>query len=763
MSFLIQRTVGRNLTLTQVTRESLRIGRGTNQDLRSENPAVALEHAIIELDAAGYLITDKGSITGTYLNGKPVESSRLAKGDAIEIGDLRLEIQVADATKPLFLRVVPARSTINITDDEEDEAQAAPVAAGARVVKSKKIDYVDAYRLKRPWLTKLGLTAFLAIVVLTTIGDFLIRPERQTLFMPGRVSSAHSRLIAQNCDMCHTPFKSVSAQKCMNCHPMDVHARFEVNPPGCFTCHSEHRGQAKLAAMSDQRCVNCHSDLGTHSSAAGSELASRKFAQDRYAFAEIAKIAAFSETAHPEFAYPNDPNTLRFNHKLHLGPKGIFNAKGQREVLECKGCHELVETRGKADPVAIDFEQHCQRCHLLTFTSRYPNAQVPHGGDPGNLYGFVATYSGDPTIATRSPDEIRRILATRRTVTPGQNAIVEAEAVIKTKCQKCHDVVRTANRLAVRPPVIRTQWLTHARFTHTSHRTTPCETCHGGAKQSVATGDVLMPTRANCTGCHAPDANVARAASTCVTCHEYHLRPQRPVITASLAQAGMGGLGSGGRMLQGILLAVIVILLLVVLVPVGIALFQRLKPERSAVAPPKAAPRPQPPLRDIPTQKMVAPDIPTDKVAPKQPAARPPDIAPPPQQPSPSAGATVMAPLPQMTQVDARGAGTEMVQWYGLLNCTSGPLEGQRFVIEESGLWIGRDPGMSQVVVADSKVSKRHVRILPRDGKVWAIDEGSTNGTFLQSAPGQRITEVQLKRGDTLILGDNAATFVYQI
>ena len=83
MSFLIQRTSGRNLTLTQIHGEVLRIGRGTNQELRSENPAVALEHALIESDVAGYLITDKGSITGTYVNKKPVETSRLGKGDAI--------------------------------------------------------------------------------------------------------------------------------------------------------------------------------------------------------------------------------------------------------------------------------------------------------------------------------------------------------------------------------------------------------------------------------------------------------------------------------------------------------------------------------------------------------------------------------------------------------------------------------------------------------------------------------------------------------
>ena len=122
-------------------------------------------------------------------------------------------------------------------------------------------------------------------------------------------------------------------------------------------------------------------------------------------------------------------------------------------------------------------------------------------------------------------------------------------------------------------------------------------------------------------------------------------------------------------------------------------------------------------------------------------------------------------PVPQIAQTridvdDAGPAGTEMVQWNGLLHCTSGPLEGQRFIIEDEGLYIGRDPSLAKIVIPDTRVSKRHLRIVPRDGKVWAIDQGSTNGTFLKD---QRITEVQLKRGDTLVLGDNAATFVYQI
>ena len=213
-------------------------------------------------------------------------------------------------------------------------------------------------------------------------------------------------------------------------------------------------------------------------------------------------------------------------------------------------------------------------------------------------------------------------------------------------------------------------------------------------------------------------------------------------------------------MLQGILLAVIVILLLVVLIPVGIALFQRLRPER---VPPAPAPRgsagqpvPQAPTAKIPRPE-IRPDAPTDRVS-RPAAGAPPDL--PPETPPPAVASTRVLVLETKPSGDEGASGTEMMQWNGMLHCTSGPLEGQRFIIEDDGFYIGRDPVLSNVVIADSRVSKRHVRILPRDGKVWAIDEGSTNGTFLK---GQRITEVQLKRGDTLVLGDDAATFVYQI
>ena len=42
MSYVLQRVTARGLVLNQVSGDMLRIGRGTNADLRSDNPAVSL-------------------------------------------------------------------------------------------------------------------------------------------------------------------------------------------------------------------------------------------------------------------------------------------------------------------------------------------------------------------------------------------------------------------------------------------------------------------------------------------------------------------------------------------------------------------------------------------------------------------------------------------------------------------------------------------------------------------------------------------------
>lgn len=98
------------------------------------------------------------------------------------------------------------------------------------------------------------------------------------------------------------------------------------------------------------------------------------------------------------------------------------------------------------------------------------------------------------------------------------------------------------------------------------------------------------------------------------------------------------------------------------------------------------------------------------------------------------------------------GSGTEPAS--PTLLCTSGPLAGRKFEIGPAGLVIGRDPSMSQVVVADPQVSRRHAWVGLHDGNLVASDRGSANGTFINGA---RIRESKLRAGDRLELGSAVA------
>lgn len=99
---------------------------------------------------------------------------------------------------------------------------------------------------------------------------------------------------------------------------------------------------------------------------------------------------------------------------------------------------------------------------------------------------------------------------------------------------------------------------------------------------------------------------------------------------------------------------------------------------------------------------------------------------------------------------------------FGSIVFSWGPLVDQRFDIPAEGLYVGRDAGSAQAVIVDDRVSKRHLWVGPRDGRIMLVDQGSTNGTFLNSLNSQRVRETELKAGDVVIISEgDAARFVY--
>jgi hypothetical protein len=65
-------------------------------------------------------------------------------------------------------------------------------------------------------------------------------------------------------------------------------------------------------------------------------------------------------------------------------------------------------------------------------------------------------------------------------------------------------------------------------------------------------------------------------------------------------------------------------------------------------------------------------------------------------------------------------------------------------------LFIGRSSGCD-VMLTDTSVSRRHARLIPRDG-AWVLhDLSSTNGSYLN---GRRVSRCQLRPGDRVALGE---------
>lgn len=85
--------------LNQSTREKfvlcsqrITIGRGRNNDLKLNSPAVSRNHAVMTLSRGRWYITDCGSTHGTFVNGKMIKGNILLhSGDILRFGDEQLK------------------------------------------------------------------------------------------------------------------------------------------------------------------------------------------------------------------------------------------------------------------------------------------------------------------------------------------------------------------------------------------------------------------------------------------------------------------------------------------------------------------------------------------------------------------------------------------------------------------------------------------------------------------------------------------------
>ncbi len=554
MPFILHRVVGSRTVLQTVDGDLLRIGRGAGADLRFEDTAVALEHAVLRREGSDYWLQDLGSITGTYVNGEPVGTAMLRDGDEVGVGGFVLKVRRSDSEDPLFLHI---------------RAAAAEPRPGATPVVAREVDYAGAFRLRRGLLNKgfLGVS----ITALALVGVLAVPALRRLeAFRPGALTSVHADRIDQRggaaCASCHLPWRGAADDRCQECHgpgkvdPAPAH-HVAVLPAGlreatpCTACHLEHLGREGLMPATDDRCLACHRELNLAPGAAAT-------------FA--GRVTSFPG-GHPPFALTlpgpggglrrvrlddpgarrSDRTAIKLNHKKHMEP-GLLSPKAAkgRETLTCESCHALAPdddaTAGAGPDLApIEFEPHCARCHALTFDDRYPGKTAPHA-PPQDVAAFLfRTYLEEGmTVGPVRGDLLRFLVQGGRG--RGERERRASEEVRRAElrlyqnaCIKCHVMdLDAAPRPTVQPPVIPSRWLPHSRFSHRAH-TLPgltCAHCHPAALTSTETADVLLPDLDACAPCHggSPSApaeagfRVTPGPTSCRTCHAYHSGPRAP-------------------------------------------------------------------------------------------------------------------------------------------------------------------------------------------------------------------------------------------
>ena len=70
--------------------ERLTIGRRPDSDVFLDDVTVSRDHAILVRRSGDYYLDDCGSLNGTYVNRRRIESHRLADGDELQVGKYKL-------------------------------------------------------------------------------------------------------------------------------------------------------------------------------------------------------------------------------------------------------------------------------------------------------------------------------------------------------------------------------------------------------------------------------------------------------------------------------------------------------------------------------------------------------------------------------------------------------------------------------------------------------------------------------------------------
>jgi FHA domain-containing protein len=553
---------GEKSQMTELSGTTLRIGRGTDNDLHLDDHSVQLHHAVIQEEGECYVLRDLNILNLTWVNDIPVKEIVLPEAGTIRIGPYTLLFARPTPTSPFTIEYEVLADVVRAAPSTTAALAGFPPTPASKM-RDEKFHLVAAYQLQGRYLNKTTMTLLAVLVVLG--GSALVSAlGKHLVFMPGSISVKH-RLFANDCVRCHVVWNPVLTgvpdKTCLSCHsgPPHFSERAFSPAPQCVSCHVEHRGQAVPAALFAAACVQCHADLKVKAPRIPITTAIHSFMADHPEFA-----ISMSRPGHTvqrvgldEGKQLVDTAAIKLNHRLHLRPD-LMGPDGP-EQLSCASCHQGDQQAAYMRP--LNYEKDCMRCHLLDFDERLPGKTVPHGQALEEVDRFLrATYAEhyllqhQPELKAREP--ARRLPgAPRPKEEMWVNGMVEeSERLLmgppgsqakKGKCALCHvlDIptgasqstqfagakssTRVSESRMLFPTIVKTaipeRWLPYSTFDHKAHNNLKCVACHESAPSSKWTKDVLLPNIASCRNCHFEPGG---ARTQCLTCHVYHDKSQ---------------------------------------------------------------------------------------------------------------------------------------------------------------------------------------------------------------------------------------------
>ncbi|HTF90297.1 MAG TPA: FHA domain-containing protein, partial [Planctomycetota bacterium] len=368
------------------------VGTRSTCALNLNDPVVAEHHCTFRANAAGFVVEDLGSATGTWHNGIAVAGSvQISSGDQVVIGVTRLSLEIKSEAERAVLEIQVEEASFHYKKPKSGEFHS---DADEWVRSEVRFGRIPAVR-KAAWLA--GFVALIALVFVftTRTGEKLLQPGsldgshaaffasdpeailgKNAALSPAFVA-ARERVAHESCKVCHASSPPGDVSSCVACHTematrhpflrgdatADARLAAGVEKPsdGCRLCHDvQHAGLSPSESIAAARariregteeanpgwgvCTSCH--------VSGLVAPAETMPRVRELSAMLVDASAKPATDRHEYAFDE------FSHRAHLNPKG--------RAIDCAVCHVEAPAGGgetSADFRAVAFTN-CAACHV---------------------------------------------------------------------------------------------------------------------------------------------------------------------------------------------------------------------------------------------------------------------------------------------------------------------------------------------------------------------------------------------------------------